>query len=143
LSFTSLSKAAAEVLTGHIPSHWDVNPPSLQAFLASFTIPDRVKAEPPISTNITTDNVSRGFRKWRETTATSPSGRHLGHYKAVISDPSLLSCLTKFLHIALNTSIALSRWSNAVNPSVVPRTNFQTFSAYLFLVPSVLFDQLS
>ena len=25
-----------------------------------------------------------GFRKWRESTSTSPSGRHLGHYKALL-----------------------------------------------------------
>jgi hypothetical protein len=26
----------------------------------------------------------KGFQKWRETTSTSPSGRHLGHYKALL-----------------------------------------------------------
>jgi hypothetical protein len=24
---------------------------------------------------------------WKESTSTSPSGRHLGHYKAIINDP--------------------------------------------------------
>jgi len=27
-----------------------------------------------------------GFKKWKERTSTSPSGRHLGHYKSIIKD---------------------------------------------------------
>ena len=28
--------------------------------------------------------MSNGFKKWRENSTTSPSGRHLGHYKAFL-----------------------------------------------------------
>ena len=28
-----------------------------------------------------------GFKGWKECTTTSPSGRDLGHYKAMINDP--------------------------------------------------------
>jgi hypothetical protein len=33
---------------------------------------------PPINTYLTAEQVGRGFRKWRESTSTSPSGCHLG-----------------------------------------------------------------
>jgi hypothetical protein len=45
----------------------------------------------------------------------SPSGRHLGHYEAMIQDKQLLCCLTKFLNTILSRGIAIPRWSNAVN----------------------------
>ena len=115
LTFTSLSIEAAEVLTGHIPHTWTISDDRLSAFLPSFTIPESIKGQTPISTTVSEADVAQGFKKWREATTTSPSGRHLGHYKALITDPMLLSCLTKFLHIALNTGIALNRWRNAVN----------------------------
>ena len=37
-----------------------------------------------ISIDITQKEFMTGFRKWREATSTSPSGRHLGHYKALL-----------------------------------------------------------
>jgi hypothetical protein len=102
LTFTSLSPAATQLLLGQIPDHWNITEPNLRAFLASFTIPDVVHEAPTISTAIHPDDVSKGFSLWKKTTTTSPSGRHLGHYKALISDPMFLQCLAKFLHIALN-----------------------------------------
>ena len=30
------------------------------------------------------------FSKWKEKTTTSPSGRHLGHYKAILQEPDLI-----------------------------------------------------
>ena len=128
LTFTSLSPTAADLLKGHIPSHWPTTDLRLQAFLASFTIPENVHESPPISTTLSEADVSKGFKRWRESTTTSPSGRHLGHYKALISDPILIESLTKFLHIALNTGIAMSRWRNAVNVMIekdpgVPNVN--------------------
>jgi hypothetical protein len=34
----------------------------------------------PISDAISLEEMEQGFRQWRESTSTSPSGRHLGHY---------------------------------------------------------------
>ena len=69
----------------------------------------------PISTLITTEDVKYGFGKWKESTSTSPSGRHLGHYKAIIQDKTLLTTLTKFLQIIVERGVTLTRWCNAVN----------------------------
>ncbi|KAI2489452.1 hypothetical protein MHU86_25143 [Fragilaria crotonensis] len=115
ISFTSLSKESRDLLSGIIPDEWYGNDMALKEFLASFTIPPSVQTHPPICTELSEDDVIKGFRRWRETTSTSPSGRHLGHYKALVQDSTLLSCLTKFLNIALYHGISIPRWSNATN----------------------------
>ena len=100
---------------GHIPPHWYGQDDTLREFLTSFAIPDIVKTTPAIPTDISEDDVRFGFRKWKETSSTSPSGRHLGHYKAIIKDNLLLTCLTKFLHVTVQSGLTLRRWCNAVN----------------------------
>jgi hypothetical protein len=52
------------------------------------------------------EDVTRGFSRWREATATSPSGWHLGHYHAIIQDDTILCCSTKFLDIVVQPSRA-------------------------------------
>jgi hypothetical protein len=115
LTFTSLSPHALEMLNGNIPDTWYGNDKLLREFLTSFTIPDRIKDIDPISIEITTDDVKYGFGKWKESTSTSPSGRHLGHYKAIIQDDLLLNNLTKFMQIVVESGMTLTRWCNAVN----------------------------
>ncbi len=81
LRFTSLSQAAEDLLYGNVPAHWYGDNHLLREFLASFTTPATVLAAGPISLTISGDNIKKGIRSWAETTSTSPSGRHLGHYK--------------------------------------------------------------
>ena len=38
----------------------------------------------PFAIDISLEEFMSGLRKWREETVTSPSGRHLGHYKALL-----------------------------------------------------------
>ena len=40
---------------------------------------------PPIDTTITVDDYRKFFKRWKETTSTSDR-RHLGHWKALVSD---------------------------------------------------------
>ncbi len=87
----------------------------LREFLTSFAIPDLFKSTSPISTDVSEEDVKFGFKKWKEMTSTSPSRRYLGHYKAIIQDPGLLTSMTQFLHVTNKQSITLTRWSNAVN----------------------------
>jgi hypothetical protein len=47
--------------------------------------------------------------------STSPSGRHLGHYKAIIQHVTLLGCLTQFMSVSLARGISITRWQKAIN----------------------------
>ncbi|KAI2505799.1 hypothetical protein MHU86_8661 [Fragilaria crotonensis] len=130
LSFNSLSKDSAALLYGTIPPHWHGQDDILREFLTSFALPDVVKENKAISININEDDVSYGFKKWKETTSTSPSGRHLGHYKALIRDPILLKCFTQFMHITVNGGLTLRRWCNAVNILIEKDPGQQKSHAY-------------
>jgi hypothetical protein len=115
ITFSSLSPEADELLKGSIPPGWHHSDPLIQEFLASFTIPDNATDREDIPTEITTEQITKGFQSWKEMTTTSPSGRHLGHYKAIIQDTVLLQCLHDFLNIAITRGIAIPRWSQATN----------------------------
>ena len=115
LTFSSLSPSAVGLLDGELPQEWHNNNEVLREFLASFTVPDNVKLKGDISVEISAEELCRGFKSWRESTSTSPSGRHLGHYKALIQDPVLQTFLLKFLNISIQSGISIPRWSDAVN----------------------------
>ena len=115
LTFSSLSPASINLLEGEVPHDWHSDDDVLREFLASFAVPDHVKQAGDIPTEITDDDVRYGFKHWRETTTTSPSGRHLGHYRSLIQHPVLLSCFVKFMNVAVHSGISIPRWSQAVN----------------------------
>ena len=91
ITFSSLSPPAIDLLEGEIPQEWHTDDVALREFLASFTVPERVKSKGEIPIEISEAELGRGFKSWRETTTTSPSGRHLGHYKAIMQEPILPS----------------------------------------------------
>ena len=107
ISFSSLSKPAEELLYGEVPEDWYGDNVRLKEFLASFAIPKEVQDAPEIPTSISPEDVLCGFKAWKETTSTSPSGRHMGHYKALIQNPVLLQCFVQFMNIAISRGIAI------------------------------------
>jgi hypothetical protein len=115
LKFSSISPASINLLSGETPQEWHQDDECLREFLASFTVPDSVLKAGDIPTEISVDDVLYCFKNWRETTSTSPSGRHLGHYRSLIQNPILLDCFVKFMNIAVQSGISVPRWSNAVN----------------------------
>ena len=115
LKFSSISPASINLLSGEIPQEWHQDDECLREFLASFIVPESVHKAGDIPTEITDDDVLYCFKNWRETTSTSPSGRHLGHYRSLIQNPILLNCFVKFMNIAVQSGISIPRWSNAVN----------------------------
>jgi hypothetical protein len=115
LSFTSLTFAAKQFLEGVIPQEWYGNDTLLRDFLMEFRTPAHICERPPIKTTMSTEEIASGISKWKESTSTSPSGRHLGHYKAIIQDHTLLKCLTQFMYIAVKSGTSISRWANATN----------------------------
>ncbi|KAI2498581.1 hypothetical protein MHU86_15925 [Fragilaria crotonensis] len=115
LTFSGLSPSASDLLMGEVPQEWAGRDDILMEFLAGFTIPSSVDTSGPIPTVISESEIIRGFKTWPESTSTSPSGRHLGHYKAIIQHPVLLTCFSKFMNIAVARGIAVPRWCHATN----------------------------
>ena len=109
VTYSSLAPAAKTILKVKIPSAWYKNTPLLIEVLLSFSIPDKQKDAKPIDTVFTTNDVKYGIRKWKEKSSTSPLGRHLGHYKALIQDETLLNCITKFLNIVIKKGLTIHR----------------------------------
>lgn len=94
-------------------------------------------SDPLVSAELTQKEVTGKLRKWRETTVTSPSGRHLGHYKVLIHrfdyiDDPLEKCnlsikqqvlFQLFLDItnyAIRFGYTLQRWQN-IESSMIPK----------------------
>jgi hypothetical protein len=77
LSFSGVTKAGEQILNGTgMPEN---TPPSAAAILAELK---RVRT--PLPHHITLSAMIQGFAKWRESTTTSPSNKHLGIYKSLI-----------------------------------------------------------
>ena len=115
ITFSSLSPSAIDLLNGETPQEWHQDDAVPRKFLASFTVPEQVQSKSEIPIELSAEELCRGFKSRREATTTSPSGRHLGHYKALIQEPTLLSFQLKFLNIAIRSVILIPRWSNADN----------------------------
>jgi hypothetical protein len=108
LKLSSLSTAALELLAGKIPDSWSIKDPRLTALLVSlFAIPDAVKSASPIKTTISEEDFVYGITGWKESTSTSPSGHHLGHYKALINDPDLMTFYVQFLNVLVSNGLSL------------------------------------
>ena len=62
-----------------------------------------------INTELTVQQFISGIKIWKETTSTSPSGRHLGHYKAIIRDATLAQIFTTMTALPLKYGVAPKR----------------------------------
>ena len=78
------------------------------------------QASPEISDHISVEDLKQLFRIWREGTTTSPSGRHLGIYKAIFNtaddtDDIICNNITTLINILVKNGIGLERWRNVTN----------------------------
>jgi hypothetical protein len=67
----------------------------------------------PIKVMILTEDLWMAI-KIRESTSSSPLGRHLGYYKAVLNDDDLLEMYTQLLTIPFWCGFRLTRWKYAI-----------------------------
>ena len=91
--------------------------PETKQYIQALQYHPLVKQGLQIPTSVTESDLSTGFSKWRESTSTSPSGRHLGHYRSIIlprPNNTPLSILTSLINIPIHTTIIPDRWTNTV-----------------------------
>ena len=80
-----------------------------------------------VHNKISLDEMKYAFTKWKERTPTSPSGRHLGHYKAlIVSDGEeyndelqafsfeILSAYNVIINSAFALGTPLHRWEQSI-----------------------------
>lgn len=85
-----------------------------------------------ISVHISANDVGKVYKKWRESTSTSPSGLHLGHYKALFkheektnggsNDKTLsdrvFSVIADLINMAIRNEHVYKRWTKVVNAMI-------------------------
>ena len=60
------------------------------------------------------EDLSDGFKMLSEDISSSPSGRHIGHYKAVLGDLDICTMYATVLSIPFKHGFTLHRWTSAV-----------------------------
>jgi hypothetical protein len=126
-----MSQAAKDVVEGtflekHGNELKNILPETVQ-LIKEMSMPEEIKVlSEKIDCEISEDDFISGFKKWKESTSTSPSGWHLGHYKAIVYDPDLknqdpekqhlherktnfVKALVKLINVYLNARLSLSR----------------------------------
>jgi hypothetical protein len=97
------------------------------------------KPQPTIDSTITREDLQNLFKHWKESTSTSPSGCHLGHWHALLApdgtrqnpDKSeepiadqIMTVHANILNTAVTSGVALERWTK-VNTSMISKLKGQ------------------
>jgi hypothetical protein len=100
--------------------------------IKELAMPEEIKVfGKKIDCKISEEDSLSGIKGWKESTSASPSGCHLGHYKAIVTDPDLkkqdpekshlreretnfVSALVKMLNLPLKYGFAPKRWCTSV-----------------------------
>jgi hypothetical protein len=136
LGYTGMSKVAKDVVEGTFLEKYgdklgDILPETEQV-ICEWAMPEEIKVlRKTINCKILEEDFISGFKGWKENASTSPPGQHLGHYKAIVTDPDLkkedpdkshlreqqtnfVSALVKLLNIPLKCGFAPKWWCISV-----------------------------
>jgi hypothetical protein len=94
IGYTGMSKTAKEVINGTFLEKYgdDLGDilPKMEQVIQELSMLEEIKVlEKKIKTEILDVDFISGFKGWKESTSTSPSSLHLGHYKATVNDLDL------------------------------------------------------
>ena len=116
LGFSGLTDEANAIIEGDCIAHLGI-PMSreIETFLEECRRPASVTPVDPV---ISVKAFVKTIKAWKETTSTSPSGRHLGHYRTAILDPRVARLHTDMLNIPIASGFAPDRWLLSVTPLI-------------------------
>jgi hypothetical protein len=118
-----LTDACKSILQGTLFENYGIETfPELDRFITQLAIPMELKGSAEKSTEITVDEYRHKvdeyrhkIKKWKEATSTSPSGCHLGIYKALLQLPRITDDMCKMLNVVTRTGLVPRCWCNAVS----------------------------
>ena len=91
---------------------------TLKAFIKALATPTSKKTGKPIpemDITISLDEFKQYFKKTQESTSSSLSGLHYGHYIACCEDDDLATILLTFMTVPFQYGFSLKRWENSVH----------------------------
>ena len=124
------------------PSHantLDGNPPPHQNRLVNLLLSHSHRKIESFEPTVTMKELVKRLRRWKENTSTSPSQRHLGHYKCLVppfnyqmeefaqtDQYSILQVHLSLLNYCARTGYSLNRWQSIVTTTIPKETgNFK------------------
>jgi hypothetical protein len=116
VGFDGLTEQADAIISGECISHMGIPMNrEFQVFLEECKRPSNV---PEISAFISLEDFKKYVKRWKETTSTSPSGRHLGHYKTAILDDDVAQLHVGMINFPITYGFAPERWTHSVTPLI-------------------------
>jgi hypothetical protein len=116
LEGSGLTAAGEAMLQGEWqPNSASTRTPELRAFIRRLAIPDQLRDTPPIDLEVSVDEYRSALKKWNERTSTSPSGRHLGFYKALLAIPSITADMCAMFNVVIRCGLVPHRWCKAIS----------------------------
>ena len=110
LGYDGLTEEATAIVSGTcIPYMGIPMSRELQTFLEECRRPDSVKE---ISSIISVADFTKTVKEWKETTSTSPSGRHLGHYKTTLFNERMTALHVSMINLPIMNGFAPERWTH-------------------------------
>ena len=85
---------------------------------------------PPESIDITTKKYRQFYSKTKERTSSSPSGLHMGLWKAAATSEPLSSILSSIVQIALSNSYVLTRWKKVIGVLLEKKSGFPVINKF-------------
>jgi hypothetical protein len=116
VGYDGLTEEADNIVSGFCIAHMGIPMTrELQVFLEECKRPTSVV---DIKSTITVDEFKSNVKKWKECTSTSPSGRHLGHYRTAILDDHVAALHTDMLNLPIQYGFSPKRWTQSVTPMI-------------------------
>jgi hypothetical protein len=103
---------AIALLNGNLPPHTNTLMPKTKRVLHTLAQKCPNITDSPV---ITTQAFKNTYKVAKETTSSSPSGRHIGHYKAAIKDDSLSYLHATMMSIPFQVGLVPERWKRVTD----------------------------
>jgi hypothetical protein len=109
------SSSSKALLNGLLPTNVlpDLLPENVRV-LQTLATPVATLADENAVT-ITEEEYVKAYRVAKESTSSSPSGRHIGHYKVVLKAPDLIQVHTAMMSLPYQVGFAPHRWTNVTD----------------------------
>ena len=87
---------------------------SIQAYIQAMQFPPGEDGSNPVDDSISPEDFAAGFKQLSEDLSSSPSGRHLEHYKAILGEPDLCVMYASIITVPFQHGFTIHRWIAAI-----------------------------